>query len=130
MSSDHRLPSERSFGLSVGGALVAVGALLVWRRHVTAAEVAGGIGIVLVLAGLAAPSLLRGPNRIWSRFAQGLGWINSRVLLTVFFFVVLTPVGFLLRLFGWNPFRPAARATSWTSYPARQADPAHYDHQF
>lgn len=34
------------------------------------------------------------------RFASVLGWITTRLILGLFFFLVLTPVGLLMRLLG------------------------------
>ena len=76
------------------------------------------------------PAALRLPNRIWWQFAQLLGWINARVLLTAFFIVVLTPVGCAMRLFGRNPLRGAQPASNWSGYQARRSDPKHYEHLF
>jgi hypothetical protein len=88
------------------------------------------IGGVLVFFGLVAPPVLRVPNRLWWRFAQALGWFNSRVLLSVFFGVVLTPVGVVMRLTGHNPLRHTGKGTSWGEYPARHRDPKHFERMF
>ena len=130
MSAPGRMPGERSFGLSVGPASIAFGALLAWRGYPRAGAVAGGIGAVLIVAALVAPAALRVPNRIWWRFATILGWINSRILLTVFFLVVLTPVGWVMRLLGRNPLRTARSDTNWTDYNERRREPRHYEHLY
>lgn len=36
----------------------------------------------------------------WMLIAEVLGYVNSRVILSVFFFAVMTPVGMILRLMG------------------------------
>ena len=36
---------------------------------------------------------------IWEKFAEFLGFVNSRVILGIIFFLVLTPLAFLFRLF-------------------------------
>ena len=41
----------------------------------------------------------------WMKFAQFMGNINSKVLLTIIFFVFLTPLAFLYRLFGKDPLQ-------------------------
>jgi len=130
MSTPGRIPSERSFGLSVGPASIAFGALLAWRGHQRAAAVAAAIGVVLVLGALVAPKALRVPNRIWWRFAILLGWINSRILLTVFFLVVLTPAGWVMRLFGRSPLRSVRADTNWADYNERRREPRHYEHLY
>lgn len=126
----HHIPGERTFGLSVGGVCLVIAAVLAWRGYYSAPVVLGVVGALLVLFGAVYPPALRLPNRIWWRFAQALGWFNARVILTVFFAIVLTPVGLLMRLAGRNPLRPSISDTNWTPYPARRADTRHYEHLF
>lgn len=125
-----RVPSERSFGLTVGVVCAAIGAFRWWRGHGLSGAVLAVVGAALVGAALVAPGALRIPNRIWWRIAQVLGWINTRVLLTAFFFLLLTPVGYVMRLLGRNPLRPAWASTSWSAYSDRRRDPKHYEHMF
>src|SRR5215475_5474812 len=94
---------ERSFGLSVGTVLVLIALALAWRGRITRAEILGGIGAVLVVFGYLKPSLLRIPSDAWWALAAVLGWINARVLLSLAFFIVLTPLGWLWRLMGRDP---------------------------
>jgi hypothetical protein len=130
MSMPGRIPSERSFGLSVGIASMAFGALLAWRGHDRAGTVVAVTGLVLVCGGLLVPAALRVPNRVWWRFAGLLGWINSRILLTVFFFLVLTPAGCLMRLFGRSPLRSVRADTNWSGYDERRRERRHYEHLY
>jgi hypothetical protein len=37
------------------------------------------------------------------KFAFVLGWVNTRLILGVFFYGILTPIGVTMRLFGWDP---------------------------
>jgi hypothetical protein len=111
-------------------ASMAFGALLAWRGHDRVGALVAGAGIVLFFGGLLAPAALRVPNRIWWRFASVLGWINSRILLTVFFFVVLTPTGFVMRLFGRSPLRSVRPDTNWSGYDERRRNSKHYDHLY
>ena len=124
------VPTERSFGISVGGVCLALGGLTWWRNQPVAATTLVAVGSVLVVAGLVAPSALRIPNRIWWRFAQALGWFNSRVLLTVFFYLVITPVGVVMRISGRDPLRSSATGTGWSPYASRRNGASHYEHLF
>ena len=124
------MPGERSFGLSVGTASVVFAGLLLWRGHQRVAMVAASVGVVLVIGGLLAPAALKVPNRLWWRFATVLGWINSRILLTVFFFLVLTPAGLVMRLFGRSPLRAVGPDTNWSGRDDRHRDSKHYEHLF
>jgi hypothetical protein len=50
-------------------------------------------------------------------------------VLAVVFFGVITPIGFVARLFGWDPLRRRAPAAEsyWRPYGARQRDRRHYE---
>lgn len=129
----HKGPAnpERSFGISVGAVLLAIAAILAWRGRATTAAIVGGIGAALLLLGLAAPSLLKWPSAVWWRFALALGWVNARVILSVAFFLVLTPIGLTWRLIGRDPLsRRRPSWPGWSSYPARYQDRNHFTRMY
>lgn len=124
-------PAEgRKFGLLVGGAFVLL-AVLLWRRtHVTGAWIAGGLGVALLLGGLAAPARLGPVYRAWMALAKVISKVTTPIFMSVMFFLVLTPAGFLVRLFGHRPLAHRKdEPTYWHSRPAgsRRGD---MDHQF
>ena len=125
-----RVPTERSFGLTIGSLCLAAAAVSWWRGHLPTAQVLAATGAALVTGGMIAPAALRVPNRIWWRFAQALGWINSRILLTAFFFLVITPVAVVLRAIGRNPLRTPDVDSGWSPYSARARDHRHYERLF
>jgi hypothetical protein len=59
-----------------------------------------GGGAAFLFSGRFAPAVLRPVYRVWMRFAGLLAWINTRLLLGIFFYLVMTPIGLLLRLMG------------------------------
>ena len=61
-----------------------------------------GLGIVLVLAGLVVPRLLGKVYAGWMGFALVLSKVTTPIFMGVIYFVVLTPTGFLMRMFGWR----------------------------
>ncbi len=77
--------------------------------------------IFLLLTGPAIikPALLRWPYRCWMTVGSGLGWVNTRAILAILYFVAVMPVGLLLRLLGRTPlklhFDPSA--TSYRELP-------------
>ena len=122
---------ERSFGRGVGAVLMALAVYQAVRGRVPAGLWFGGGGLLLFVAGTFVPAFLAWPSRAWWALAHVLGWVNARVLLTAFFFVILTPVGIFMRLIGKNPFRAADDSrTTWLPYPARIDDRHHYERQF
>lgn len=122
---------ERSFGISVGVVLLLIAAILQWRGRTLGAEIAGGIGAVLLLSGLTHPPLLKYPSQAWWAMAGVLGYVNARVILTVAFLVVLTPIGLIWRAIGRDPLqRKRANFAGWASYPARYRDRNHFTRMY
>ena len=91
----------RKFGLTVGIAFLALAAVLqFWRHKEIAAAVAGALGALLVLAALVAPTRLGPVERAWMSLAKLISKVTTPVFMGVVFFVVITPIGLLMRLFG------------------------------
>ncbi|MBL4624688.1 MAG: hypothetical protein JKY42_06065 [Flavobacteriales bacterium] len=55
-----------------------------------------GLGLLFLLAPKGGDIVLKG----WFKLAEGLGWFNSRVLLTVIFYIFLFPIAMLFKLTG------------------------------
>lgn len=129
--NQHPQFKERSFGISVGPVLLLIAAFLLWRGRVTAAEITAGIGAVLLVLGLTKPILLKWPSAVWWKFAMVLGHVNARVILTIAFLLVLTPIGLLWRIIGRDPMRRRRRNfEGWSAYPARYRDPNHFNRMY
>ena len=124
-------PSHRSFGLTVGSVLAAFAVFTLWRGHTLRAEVLGTVGGALLLLALVRPASLRGVAAVWSRIGHALGWVNSRVLLTLMFLFVLWPFGLVSRVFGADPLDQRRRRDSfWVPYSPRLRDRKHYERLF
>ena len=61
--------------------------------------------IVFLLITLFAPALLALPNRLWLRFGVLLNRIISPIALAFLFYVVVTPMGAVMRMFGKDSLR-------------------------
>ena len=122
---------EKSFGVSVGGVLLFIALLLLWRRRVTRAEVLGGIGAVLLVLGLVAPPLLKYPSRYWWKFSRAFGHVMARFWLTLLFLIVLTPVSLVWKLMGRDPLaRSRSKWPGWSPYPERYRNHKHYGQMY
>jgi Saxitoxin biosynthesis operon protein SxtJ len=94
--------SDRSFGL-VFAVVFALLALAPLRHHQPFRWwAAGGAGGFLVLA-LALPQVLRPLNAIWLRLGLLMGRIVTPITLGIMFFVVFTPIGWVMRVTNKNP---------------------------
>jgi hypothetical protein len=96
--------SNRSFGLVFAAVLLVVGVfpwlfggiLRLWALFASAAFLA---------VALVSPSVLAPLNRLWTRFGLLLHKIVSPIVLSIMFYLVITPIGLLMRLFGKDPLR-------------------------
>jgi len=95
----------RSFGLIVGGIFLLIGIWpAVWRGadlRVWAVVVAG----LLLVPAVIVPAALRPVHTVWMVVGEWLGWINTKIILGLAFYVVVTPIGLMLRIFGHDPMR-------------------------
>ena len=94
-----KVSSDRSFGivftlvfLGVGVWIVSGGQSKGWFFFVSAS-------LFLVIA-IARPSILGPFNRAWAKFGLLLGQVINPILLGVIFFLVVTPIAVVLRLWG------------------------------
>lgn len=122
----------RRFGLTVGGVFLLLALVSWWRDHTVPPLVMGALGTGLVLPGLVAPRVLAPVERAWMRFAEVLGRINTRIILTVLYALVITPIGLVRRAFGDPLDRRMhdGRDSVWVRRPPAPVDPARYRQQF
>jgi hypothetical protein len=113
-------PSQgRKFGLTVGVAFLVVAALLhFWRHKETAAAVTGSLGVLLVLAALLIPTRLGPLERAWMGLARLISKVTTPIFMGVVFFVVVTPIGALMRLVGRRPLVHPERDGGFWAAPA------------
>jgi CBS domain containing-hemolysin-like protein len=93
--------SLRKFGLSVGAVFCLLALWMFLRnRFPLALTILGIVGVLLIVMGLIVPKALNEIYRVWMGMAFAIGWVVSRILLSMVFFLVITPIGFIARLFG------------------------------
>ncbi len=90
----------RKFGLLFTAVCIVLAGILAYRGHASAwpwALVAAGFFLV---SGFFLQPVLRPLYIGWMKFAFVLGWVNTRIILGVFFYLILTPGSLVMRLFG------------------------------
>jgi hypothetical protein len=126
-------PKEvRKFGITMCVVLSLIAAYSMYREGNWWPYLFGGGGVFLLL-GLIAVPLLRPVYIGWMRFAQVLAWFNTRLILGVFFYLILTPAGVIMRIFGKDPLsRKIDRNAKsyWILRPSADLDPIRYEQLF
>ena len=63
------------------------------------------IGLPGLCLSIVAPKLLIFPYKGWIAIGHALGWLNSHIILGLIFLIVLQPIAFSMRLFGYDPLK-------------------------
>lgn len=95
--------SIKKFGLVVGGVFATLGAFLIWKEVWHSTRIVFMVaGVLLIVGGLVRSNSeeMKIVYRLWMGIAFFLGWIMSRVILSILFYLVLAPIGFTAKLFG------------------------------
>ena len=123
----------RNFGLVVGGVAAAIGGYLLWKNS-EFAPILLGFGGFLIVFGLIFPTALKPLQRAWMTLAVIMGFVMTRVLLSLLFFLVMTPIGWIAKLTGkqfldvqWQP----GKSQSYWKYRDKQSiDSKSFEQQF
>jgi len=111
-------PSEKSFGITFAVVFGLIAAWLYWRKHVPIYSVlAAAAAIFFLAAGYLTPQVLRPINLVWLKFGLLLHKIVNPIVMGILFFVVFTPMGFIMRLAGKDLLslkRDGAAASYWS----------------
>ena len=94
----------RSFGLLTGSiTLLLFGLFLPWLFDHNFPIWPWYVAAVLIVWALLLPQTLKPVYRLWMAIGQVLGWINTRIILSIMFYIIILPVGLILRLTGKDP---------------------------
>ena len=121
----------RKFGITIGIILMIIAGLLLWKEK-ESFQIFITIGAVLCILGIVLPVILKPIYMIWMIFATILGWIMTRMILSVLFYLVITPIGLISRLVGkqflqlrWDKLKG-----SYWNYSSTKTEKASYERQF
>lgn len=78
--------------------VIATGLLVIYLLHPARPLIYGAIALGVV--GAFVPSVAKWVDWAWYKLSEGMGWVMSRVMLSVVFFVFLFPMALLSRVFG------------------------------
>jgi hypothetical protein len=119
------------------GAAFLVLAGIIWWRHQFAqplplfSTIFAAVGGALILAGLIVPGKLGPVYRGWMRFALLISKVTTPIFMGVTYFLVLAPLGFLIRIFGRNPVvRQPADGSFWVVRPEGPTRQSNLTRQF
>ena len=121
----------RSFGLTVGGVFAAIGLWPVVFRNEDPRWWAVAVAGCLLVPAAVFPKSLFWVHKGWMAAGHILGWINTRIILGVVFYFIVTPIGVVRRWLGKDPMGRHLRPDLASYRINRQPRPAsHLTKQF
>jgi len=114
LDSGRRRVALRTFGFVMAGATALLSGYFLWRGHAGASWIAAISGVFLFTA-LHAPRRLEPVERVWLAVGEALGTVVTRLVLTLAYYVVITPIGLAFRTFSRDTFgkRPDVTLTTY-----------------
>jgi carbamoyltransferase len=110
----------RRFGLVWTAVLAALAAGVLYLDRPVQAAAFAAAGVAVVLAAFFAAPVWTTVYRLWTKLAMVLGRLVSKLVLVLFYYLVLTPAGLAKRLFGEPALDTAVRdgrETYWQNKP-------------
>ncbi|MDD4899090.1 MAG: SxtJ family membrane protein [Candidatus Omnitrophica bacterium] len=124
--------SLKNFGLTMGVAFVLITALVFWKHRLSPLPF-GLIAAVFLFLGFFLPAFLKPVYIAWMKLAFILGWINTRLILILLFYLVFFPVSLILRISGKDPLElkiEENKDTYWKKREQPLSGKEHFKRQF
>ena len=108
--------------------------LIAWKNYpsnlsYTLVSVAGLLILMLTFY----PLGLRHIYLVWVKIAHFIGWVNTQIILTLLYYLVFTPMGVVMRIFGRDSMQRKLKSTGtyWESFEFEGLkDKTRYEKQF
>ena len=89
----------KSFGITIGLILFLIGLFLFYKDADFFLYIFF-LGLIFTFLGIIAPSILKPIYKIWMVFAVIIGWIMTRLILSILFYTIISGIGILTRIIG------------------------------
>lgn len=104
-SGPKRTATDKSFGRVFAAVFAIIALFQFFADRFEWAIGLAALSIAFVIVSHVRPSLLSPLNRLWTRLGLLLHRVVNPIVLGMIFFVVCTPMGLVMRLFGFDPLR-------------------------
>ena len=122
----------RRFGMTMGIAFLVISLLILakskhilWQTSI--------ISALFFILGLIFPGSLKLVYVLWMRLAFILGWVNTRIILFVLFYLIFTPIGLVIKLTGKDLLErkiDKSRDSYWIKKEKKEFSALDYERQF
>jgi hypothetical protein len=105
-------PSNQKFGWFFAAVFAFIATYLLWRGSTTLAWALYSLSFIFLIFTLLFPDRLFPLNKLWFGFGIILGNIISPIVLGIMFFILITPVALITRVFGRDEIKLKKRITN------------------
>lgn len=129
-------PSEkqlRQFGLMMAGVFSFFAVVFFYKNWIIATGILGVLILFFGGMGLIAPGSLLSIHNKWMRFAEVIGNFNAKVILSLTYFLVFTPIRMVASVFRDDPLNrkiEPEKESYWLDCEPPDPDPKRYEKQF
>jgi len=123
----------RQFALLLALLLAGLAGWLAWKSHPVAwAAGAGAAAVASGVLGVFRPGLMRVVYVGWMAAVFPIGWLVSHLLLAAIYYLVITPIGVMMRVCGYDPMQRRWDRQAPTYWKPRRDvdDPKRYFKQY
>jgi len=129
---DTSYQAVKKTGITLGIILIIISLILWWAddRSFVYFSIAGGAFIIVTFIAL---PVLRPFHKFWMGLSLILGFVMSRIILTILFYLVLSPIGLVAKIVGkkFMPIKPDKNKSSyWEKRSAAAKQHIDYERQF
>jgi hypothetical protein len=129
----NELKDLRQFGLALAGILIIFGAVHFIRHRIVLSEWFAAAGVVALCISVVRPMALRPVYAVFIKVAHAIGWFNTKVILTLIYFALITPIAVIMRVLGNDPLNMKTDkklSTYWVKRPVLKAAREQLEKQF
>ncbi len=123
----------RTVSLGLATILTAVGLLKLYKDQMIVAIVLLYLGMTSLILAFFFQSLMKPVYIVFMKVAHILGWINTRILLGIIYYIIITPIGVIMKVFGKDLLDKRIKpdkGSYWVKREKIEFDKSRYEKQF
>ena len=121
----------KSFAITIGIILCFIASFL-YYKEIEYYRIFIYVAFVLIGSGLIIPNVLKPVYYIWMVFANILGWIMTRLILSLLFYLIISPIGIFSKIFGKSflKIKISDQKSYWNRRDNKGVNELDYEKQF
>ena len=122
----------RDFGFIIGCLLLIIAGILFYKMSYLNLVMIS-LGFSFIGLGLVLPVIIKPFYLLWMYFAVILGWFMTRLILGLLFYIIVSPIGVILRLFGKEFLglgKKLSNKSYWNHINKKNVNYRHFEKQF